>query len=248
MHGNCYQGESTVFSSLKNRIFAPHRETAHVRAAMAKLLHVIPRANTLLDVGCGDGHATRRYANIWNIPLQSIAGIEAQPKYIRSIDSFRVHSLDIEWEVFPFGDEEFDVVVCNQVIEHLKIVLFPLREMARVVREGGYLAIGIPNLASLISRAYLLLGMAPTCLAFPGPHIRGFTHRPFVGFLRSNPNFTVKAITGAIFYPIPPPVSEWMARLLPGGACYTFYLLQKIHHRPERDWPTDQYLDESITG
>ena len=237
-----------MLDAVKKRVFAPHLETAHVRAAMHHLLQAIPEARNLLDVGCGDGHATRRYAGTWNLPPEKIVGIELQEKYTKTIDSFRVYSFDIEKESFPFADQSFDVVVCNQVIEHLKVVIFPLREMARVARKDGFLAVGIPNLSALISRFYLLLGRAPISLAFPGPHVRGFAHRSFVRFLGSNPNFVLTATTGAVFYPVPPPLSEPLARRFPGGACYTFYLLRKIHHSPEQDWPADAYGDESITG
>jgi len=86
----------------------------------------------------------------------------------------------------------------------LKTVIAPLREMMRVTQTGGFVAVGIPNLSSLLSRVYLLLGRDPVCLAFPGPHVRGLTHRSFGRMLRSNPNLSLEAATGALFYPVPP--------------------------------------------
>lgn len=233
---------------LKRSLFRPSEETIHVRAAMHSLLRLIPAARNLLDVGCGDGKATELYASTWNIPPNNTVGIEFQDKYKQAIDRFIVKSVDIEREPFPFADQSFDLVVCNQVLEHLKIVLAPLREMARVTRENGFLAIGIPNLSSLMSRLYLMLGKDPICLSFPGPHIRGLTHRSFTRFLSSNPNFALRATTGSVFYPVPLLLSSSLARRCPGLACYTFYLLQKIRHRPDNDWPAELYLDESVTG
>lgn len=233
---------------LKRGLFKPSEETVHVRAAMHSRLRRIPTARNLLDVGCGDGKATLLYASAWNIRPNNIVGIEFQEKYTQAIERFTVESVDIERERFPFPDQSFDLVVCNQVLEHLKIVLAPLREMARVTRKNGFLAIGIPNLSSLMSRIYLALGKDPICLSFPGPHIRGLTHRSFARFLISNLNFALRATTGAVFYPLPLFLSSPLARRCPALACYTFYLLQKTRHCPDSDWPADLYLDESVTG
>ncbi len=66
-----------MLGAVKKWVFAPHRETVHIRAAMHSLLQAVPEAHTLLDVGCGDGHATQRYATIWNIPSENIVGVRA---------------------------------------------------------------------------------------------------------------------------------------------------------------------------
>jgi SAM-dependent methyltransferase len=218
-----------------------------MRSAVAWLLRHVPVPETVLDVGCGDGHAMDVYLTQWKLPPDAIEGVEPQGKYSAAL-RFKVYAVDIERERLPLADMSKDVVICNQVLEHLKVVIAPMREMARVTRVGGHVLIGVPNLASLISRINLFGGRDPICLAFPGPHIRGFTHRSFLRFLRSNPNLSLKAVTGSSLYPVPPPFMEPMGRLFPGLACYTFYLLQKHRHAPERDWPVDQFPDESITG
>lgn len=237
-----------MLAALKKSLYDPARETVHVRKAMRALLSRVPQARSLLDVGCGDGKATLMYASLWNLPPESITGVEPQQKYIQQLTSFKTHALDIERQPLPFADRSFDVLVCNEVVEHLKMVIAAMREMVRVTREGGYLAIGFPNLSALISRVFLLFGKEPISLSFPGVHFRGYTHRAWLRFLRSNPNLRVEAVNSAIFYPLPVPLSEPVARLLPGMACYTFYLVKKIRHAPENDWPASQVGDEEITG
>ncbi len=57
----------------------------------------------------------------------------------------------------PFVDDAFDVVVSQQVIEHLDLddELFPLmRELARVVTKGGTLWLSCPDMAK-VCRAYV---------------------------------------------------------------------------------------------
>lgn len=48
----------------------------------------------------------------------------------------------------PFGDELFDVILCEYVIEHLTQPEFALREMRRLLRRGGSLLLLTPNLFS----------------------------------------------------------------------------------------------------
>lgn len=168
-----------MLGALKSRLFRPGEEMRYVRSAFQSLLRRVPRARSLLDVGCGDGYATRLYASTWGLALEDVVGVEPQDKYRAPGHPFRVCAVDIERERLPFPDRSFDVVVCNQVLEHLKTVIAPLREMMRVTQTGGFVAVGIPNLSSLLSRVYLLLGRDPICLAFPGPHVRGLTHRSF---------------------------------------------------------------------
>jgi SAM-dependent methyltransferase len=234
--------------ALKTVVLRTGEETHNIRGGFRALLRRVPRARNLLDVGCGDGHATQLYASTWGIPLADVVGVEAQDKYRAPGHPFRVCAVDVERERLPFPDRSFDVVVCNQVLEHLKTVIGPLREMMRVTQTGGFIAVGIPNLASLASRIYLLLGRDPICLAFPGPHVRGLTHRSFGRMLRSNPNLSLEAVSGAVFYPAPLGLGEPLARAFPGLACYTFYLARKIRHRPDDDWPQALYPDESLTG
>lgn len=236
-----------MLSALLRTLCQPEQEIPRVRLAVARLLERLPRPESVLDVGCGDGQTTQIYADRWSLPPSAIEGVEPQPKY-NALLPFKVYSIDIEREKLPFPDMSKDLVICNQVLEHLKTVISPIREMARVTKVGGHVLLGIPNLASLVSRAYLLLGRDPICLAFPGPHIRGLAHRSFLRFLRSNPNFSVMTVTGSSLYPVPRPFLEPLARLFPGLACYTFYVLRKKRHAPERDWPADQFPDESITG
>ena len=48
-------------------------------------------------------------------------------------------------ETLPFPDSCFDLVVMNQVIEHVADQALVLREAARVLREGGVLYVACPN-------------------------------------------------------------------------------------------------------
>lgn len=56
---------------------------------------------------------------------------------------------DVETEALPFDAESFDVVLFNEIFEHLRIdPIFTLREAHRVLKPGGCLLLSTPNLRS----------------------------------------------------------------------------------------------------
>lgn len=203
--------------------------------AVILLLRRISGANSLLDVGCGDGVKTMHYARELGVDGNKVYGIELQSPYVELASKHvRVIQIDLEKELFPMGDEEIDVIICNQVLEHLKNIFTPMKEMARVVKTGGYLLIGLPNLAAFQNRVLLLLGRQPLCNAIVGPHIRCFTTSAFIDFLKSNPNFELIEVTGATLYPFPYPIVKYGAPSFPGLSSCSFFLLKKVRHGPSQ--------------
>lgn len=68
------------------------------------------------------------------------------------------------WEAkeLPFDSGFFDVVTCFDVIEHFTQNPLPLlREMKRILKDGGTLIMCAPNLLSTARRGRLILGMHP---------------------------------------------------------------------------------------
>ena len=60
-----------------------------------------------------------------------------------------VRRCDVETEPVPFDAESFDVVLFNELFEHLRInPVFTLGEVHRVLRRGGRLLLSTPNLRS----------------------------------------------------------------------------------------------------
>ncbi|MFH2204570.1 MAG: class I SAM-dependent methyltransferase [Elusimicrobiota bacterium] len=224
-------------SLLKRMLAAALRtdlEGRRVSESFNRLLRQAPASSTLLDVGCGDGTEALLYRETLSVPQGEVWGIEAQEKYVKSAKKkIKVQVKNLESERFSFKDEAFDVVTCNQILEHLKNIFLPLSEMERVLKTGGHLAIGIPNLAALHNRFLLMLGYQPVCNHICGPHIRCYTHKAFTEFIKSNPNFELESVTGASLYPLPYPAVKFGAWIMPSLAAYTFYLLRKKAHDPE---------------
>ncbi|MFQ5687824.1 MAG: class I SAM-dependent methyltransferase [Candidatus Scalindua sp.] len=202
--------------------------------AVLNILHNVSKVDNMLDIGCGEGTKTIQYAKMLSVSLERVYGIEINPEYVKSAqEHFKIIDVNLEHDTFPFQDQEIEVIICNQILEHLKNIFLPLSEMDRVLKIGGHLIIGIPNLAALHNRFFILFGKQPSCNVIMGPHIRCFTHKGFLKFIRQNTNFKLQSTSAATLYPFPYPIVEYCAKYFPGFASYTFYLLKKIKHNPD---------------
>ena len=121
----------------------------------------------LLDAGCWDGLNTVKFAKA--IGTKKIMGLElvksAAAKAARRGINVTVADLN---KKIPLKAASVDVIVSNHVIEHLYDVNIFVEQLYKVLRPGGYLVIGTPNLASWHNVFALLIGRQP----YSGPTIK----------------------------------------------------------------------------
>ena len=199
---------SQVLEEVQNAILA------RVRAIAAR---EGGRLGRLLDVGCWGGESTRRWAEACGAaPL----GIEVFPEPARQARGrgIDVAEVDLETGRFPWPDASIDLVIANQVFEHLKNVWRPMSEIARVLRPGGWVLISVPNLASLHNRLMLALGLQPSSIRTRGPHVRGFTAREIRGFVGLDGAVAPERTVGVGFYPLPARLARPLNALWPGAS------------------------------
>jgi ubiquinone/menaquinone biosynthesis C-methylase UbiE len=150
---------------------------------------------TILDAGCGEGFSLNRLKE---------AGIKAP---MEGID-FDATAIKIGKKLFPdfklkqgsvyklpYKDNSFDIVLCNEVLEHLEEPEKALAELKRVTKS--HLLLSVPNepihrLQRMArGKAILKLGKHPE-------HINHWTFFSFRTFLRRN-GLTLKKVS----YPFP---------------------------------------------
>ncbi|MFE3324476.1 methyltransferase domain-containing protein [Streptomyces sp. NPDC059176] len=119
------------------------------RTAANSAAYLVPRLRPgleVLDVGCGPGTITADLAAL--VAPGRVTGIDASEDVLvrarteaaeRNLDSVRfavadVHALDLP-------DDSFDVVHAHQVLQHVGDPVAALREMRRVCRPGGIVAV-----------------------------------------------------------------------------------------------------------
>ncbi len=194
-----------------------------------------PPAKALLDVGCWDGSHTERYARLLGCAAFGVEIFEAQASQAEAY-GIQVARLDLEDAAFPWADGSMDIVVSNQVFEHLKNVWRPMSELFRVLRPGGWLVLSVPNLGSLHNRVLLGLGRQPTSIRTLGPHVRGFTFGEIQRFVALDGAFRVVKALGVGFYPLAVPFANPIARLWPGASHTTVLLARKQRDAAESPW------------
>jgi SAM-dependent methyltransferase len=133
----------------------------------------------LLDAGCGEGRhcfgALERGARVVGLDLDR-PSLAAAAKPLRN-RAAELGSLGImlQGDTFhlPFRDESFDKVICSEVMEHVHDYPAACRELARVTKPDGIVAVTIPTATS--ENLYLRLG--DEYFESPGGHIRIFRPR-----------------------------------------------------------------------
>jgi SAM-dependent methyltransferase len=207
------------------------------------------REGLLLDIGARDGAHTRtfldalaaRQATAAKTGRAATSGwepviVELNPDYLAVAQThFRCVAANAE-RALPFGDRAAACIVVNQILEHLKDPFHLLAECDRVLNVGGALIIGVPNLAGLLNRLYLLIGRQPPAIHMPGPHVRGYALSALRAYLTSNANFRMRRFFGSCLYPLPPCLSEPAAVIFPGLASYTFFVLEKVRDAQPSAW------------
>lgn len=119
-------------------------------------------------------HHRRRFVQTWDAVaglgllggrVLDAGGVGPVAAYLASI-GWEVHGTDVDLRgPLPFSDQSFDLVLCTEVIEHIKDVesselrdleafnysgvMTMLSELRRTLRPGGLLLVTTPNASSL---------------------------------------------------------------------------------------------------
>jgi ubiquinone/menaquinone biosynthesis C-methylase UbiE len=213
------------------------------------------RSLSILDVGCGDGRdLLAAKAAIGPATHVELYGIECTPELIKGAQRHGVKTsqVDLECSKLPFHDGFFDVVMANQVLEHLKNWIWAFHELARVTKPGGVLIVGVPNLAAFHNRLLILFGRQPSCIKADGPHVRGFTHHELQRLARSASGLKMIDTGGTIVYGFPPAVGRRLGKAFPSLSATVLMAFRKTEQQadilgllgPDARFETNFYVGE----
>lgn len=200
---------------------------------------------SLLDIGCDDGGFTIEFARA--VGAKKLYGIDKNNPAIKKArkKGIIVKKADVDKVGIPFPKKFFDVIICNQVVEHLLDPDNLFKEIHRTLKDSGYALISTPNLASLHNRLFLLFGWQPTNIApstklvfgnpargmdsmmrGPSRHIAAFTYKSLKEMLEYY-NFKIDKYSGSRFYPFRGRFSEVLAKIVPNLSIYSIVRIRK---------------------
>ncbi len=103
-------------------------------------------------------------------------GTDIKEGYV-NLDIVKLPGVDVVWNVnklpLPFKKEEFDEILCRDILEHVDDLIRTLKELHRILKKGGVVKIRVPHFTSKNLYA------DPT-------HKRGFSLETFQYFLRGH--------------------------------------------------------------
>jgi len=117
-------------------------------SARYEILNLLPQySEKVLEIGCGTGATLGWLKEIGR--CKETTGIELMDDYaqIAKMNADRIITADIEEDNISFPDEYFDLILCLDVLEHLKD---PWQVLEFIVKNwlipGGILVVSLPNI------------------------------------------------------------------------------------------------------
>lgn len=120
-----------------------HPGARHRRRLIGKIVRGLS-CRTILDVGCGPGELVYLFRQI--LEGCELTGCDLSPEVIAAdrqrIPDANFHVLDVSSDTL---DDQFDLVVCSEVIEHIEDQAAVFRNLAAMVNPGGNLLVTCPT-------------------------------------------------------------------------------------------------------
>jgi SAM-dependent methyltransferase len=143
-----YKSHREYFEKL-DTVFSDRGEMAYKRGSYDILVLAEP-AKRILDVGCGSGallsflRDTYPNKQYFGVDISPIAIAKAQQKNIGTSNPITFSVADVE-EAIPFPEEQFDLIIAHEMIEHVVYPEKVIRNIARALPNGGILFLLAPN-------------------------------------------------------------------------------------------------------
>lgn len=121
---------------------------SRIEATVAMVAEAIAAVNgspRILDLGCGQAHITYRIRQAF--PDSEVSALDSS---ISAIEYASDHFPGIDFAVgdaheAPYSGHYFDIVVCNNLLEHVPAPIILLNRIAEIIKPSGFLVLSTPN-------------------------------------------------------------------------------------------------------
>lgn len=231
LYGAYYPRRSTDIPALAEQVGEPSLPSQRMRRWLMGTdnqgQYLARPGMNVLDYGCG--------AAVSLLEIEKLGGkaygIEADPNVKAIADHYDLNIHIGRIEDNPFPGVEFDLIILNQVVEHLPDPAKLLRSLVGRLAAGGRIVLSFPNAGSIYCR---LFGSRWINWHIPY-HLQHFNRESFTRFARSNglrilssrtvtPNLWTVLQFRTLWFPatrgVPNPMWGGATPTLPNGAVY----------------------------
>ncbi len=141
----------------------------------------VGRGNKVLDIGCRDGRLARYFLEAGN----QVTGLDIDSGALKQCPpemKTEHHDLNGDWHLQH--QNEFDVVVISEVMEHLYYPDQVIQKILSVLKPGGWLIGSVPNAFNLKNRFRLFFGQIQNTPLGEPTHINQFSYQLLHSLLR----------------------------------------------------------------
>jgi 2-polyprenyl-3-methyl-5-hydroxy-6-metoxy-1,4-benzoquinol methylase len=180
----------------------PAADPTYYARTRPEMLPLVPaNAQRVLELGCGEGGfaATvkqRTGADVWGIEFNAEAARQASAVLDRVLVG------DADAQIAELPDAFFDVIICNDVLEHLVNPVATLEKLRAKMQSGGSIVASIPNIRYLPALTQIVLRRdfpQQEHGIFDRTHLRFFTRKSMVRMFESA-GFSVQRMKGINAY------------------------------------------------
>lgn len=191
-YNQLYNPEEKHYISYSNNVDMSDKNSSHII-----ILDYIEKGSKVLDVGCSFGYlgewlAQNKNCNMYGIDIDTKAINFVKSSNIYK-DAYYINLDNLENEdskdkvIFDNLDEDFDYIICADLLEHLKDPTYILKLLSKKLKFDGEIIVSVPNISNIDILVNLLEGRfnyGPFGI-MDNTHLRFFTKKSFIEWIAS---------------------------------------------------------------
>jgi SAM-dependent methyltransferase len=200
------------------------------------------RRLSVLDIGSGGGSTPRHLRARPNFSAIDIDATDVRRQFNIDESLYRRLFIGDLTKGYPeLASASYDVVICEQVLEHLRELKVPMETIGRLVKPGGRAFVGVPIFIpplDLARRHLVPTFDRLTRVRRQRTHVQAFTLAKFKAALIANSKLQVveargfRIVSGGVLRPLEEhrgwwAFNRWLGALLPGACTEVQLVLQK---------------------
>lgn len=135
-----YKDDYNIYGTLRKYLTGCDAAPGVTEQSLTILDNIVKPGNKILSIGCG----LRNGLDFLNSLGCYAYGVDYDISSTNETEFLKWHNLN-ESNELPFAEQFFDIVFCQEVIEHIENPWLLFRKVKRVLKDNGYFVFTTPN-------------------------------------------------------------------------------------------------------